>query len=110
MVASCTSRSGAVLFADSSQVSAVPEDASSEAEGGVRLHGVRSVERADTVQALKAQRRIHASLAARPCATARCTVAQLLDTKRSTRSVVNTGQWASASGSIMSACRNALSV
>jgi type VI secretion system secreted protein VgrG len=53
----------AVLFADSSQLSAVPEDASSEAEGGVRFHGVRSVERADTVQALKAQRRIHASLA-----------------------------------------------
>jgi type VI secretion system secreted protein VgrG len=54
---------GAVLFADSSQVSAVPEDASSGADGGIRFHGVRSVERADTVQALKAQRRIHASLA-----------------------------------------------
>jgi uncharacterized protein involved in type VI secretion and phage assembly len=41
----------------------VPEDPSSEAEGGIRYHGVRSVERQDTVQALKAQRRIHASLA-----------------------------------------------
>jgi type VI secretion system secreted protein VgrG len=54
---------GAVLFADSSQVSAVPVDASSEADGGIRYHGMRSVERQDTVQALKAQRRIHASLA-----------------------------------------------
>ncbi|MFL6676559.1 MAG: type VI secretion system Vgr family protein [Massilia sp.] len=53
----------AVLFADSSQLSAVPEDASSEAAGGIRYHGVRSVERQDTVQALQAQRRLHASLA-----------------------------------------------
>jgi type VI secretion system secreted protein VgrG len=54
---------GAVLFADSSQLSAMPEDASSEADGGIRYHGVRPGERQDTVQALQAQRRIHASLA-----------------------------------------------
>jgi type VI secretion system secreted protein VgrG len=52
-----------VLFADSSQSSAMPEDASSEADGGIRYHGVRSVERQDTVQALSMQRRLHASLA-----------------------------------------------
>ncbi|HEX9173747.1 MAG TPA: type VI secretion system Vgr family protein, partial [Telluria sp.] len=54
---------GVVLFADSSQLSAVPEDASSESDGGIRYHGARSVESQDTVQALMAQRRIHASLA-----------------------------------------------
>ncbi|MGZ8317341.1 MAG: type VI secretion system Vgr family protein, partial [Telluria sp.] len=54
---------GAVLFADSSQASAVPDDASSDADGGIRYHGVRPGERQDTVQALKAQRRLHASLA-----------------------------------------------
>jgi type VI secretion system secreted protein VgrG len=53
----------AVLFADSSQSSAMPEDASSEADGAIRYHGVRSVERQDTVQALSMQRRLHASLA-----------------------------------------------
>ncbi|MEO7577788.1 MAG: type VI secretion system Vgr family protein, partial [Massilia sp.] len=52
----------AVLFADSSQTSAVPEDASSEADGGIRFHGVRAGERQDTVQALQAQRRVSASL------------------------------------------------
>jgi type VI secretion system secreted protein VgrG len=41
----------------------MPEDASSEADGGIRYHGVRSVERQDTVQALSMQRRLHASLA-----------------------------------------------
>jgi Rhs element Vgr protein len=54
---------GAVLFADSSALSAVPEDASSAADDGIRFHGVRSVERRDTVQALIAQRRLHATLA-----------------------------------------------
>jgi type VI secretion system VgrG family protein len=54
---------GAVLFADSSRLCAVPEDVSSEADGGIRYHGARSVERQDTVQALIAQRRLHATLA-----------------------------------------------
>jgi Rhs element Vgr protein len=53
---------GMVLFADSSQLCAVPEDASSEADGGIRYHGVRPGERQDTVQALIAQRRLHATL------------------------------------------------
>lgn len=52
---------GAVLFADSSQLSAVPEDPSSAADGGIRYHGARSVEHQDTVQALTAQRRLLAS-------------------------------------------------
>jgi Rhs element Vgr protein len=53
---------GAVLFADTTQLSAVPEDASSEAGGGIRFHNVRAGERQDTVQALRAQRSISASL------------------------------------------------
>lgn len=51
-----------VLFADSSHDSAVPEDPSSEMDGGIRYHGVSAVEHRDTVQALTAQRRLHASL------------------------------------------------
>ena len=54
---------GAVLFADSSQLCAVPEDPCSEADGGIRFHGSRSVEQQDSVQALRSQRRLHASLA-----------------------------------------------
>ncbi|KFI08860.1 type VI secretion system Vgr family protein [Massilia sp. BSC265] len=53
---------GLVLFADSSQRCAVPEDAGSAALGGVRFHGARSVEESDSVQALSAERRLHASL------------------------------------------------
>jgi type VI secretion system secreted protein VgrG len=57
---------GIVLFADSTDPVAVPPDASSEASsdaaGVVRFHGVRSVETSDTVQALVARRRLHASL------------------------------------------------
>ncbi len=53
---------GAVLFADSTQLSAVPHDASSEADGGIRFHNVRAGERQDTVQALRAERTISASL------------------------------------------------
>lgn len=50
------------MFADSTQVSAVPEDPSSEADGGIRFHNVRAGERQDTVQALRSQRSISASL------------------------------------------------
>jgi Rhs element Vgr protein len=53
---------GLVLFADSTALAAVPEDASSAAAGAVRYHGVRSSESSDTVQALVARRRLHASL------------------------------------------------
>jgi type VI secretion system secreted protein VgrG len=45
-----------VLFSDSTQVCAVPEDAVSAQDGGVRYHGVRPGERQDTVQALHATR------------------------------------------------------
>jgi Rhs element Vgr protein len=51
-----------VIFADSTQACAVPEDASSASEGGIRYHGVSAVEARDTVQALQAERRLHASL------------------------------------------------
>ncbi len=53
---------GAVLFADSTQLSAMPEDASSDADGGIRFHNVRAGERQDTVQALRAQRNIGVSM------------------------------------------------
>lgn len=53
----------AVLFADSTQLCAVPEDQSSASGGGIRFHGARSVEQHDSVQAMSAQRRLHASLA-----------------------------------------------
>jgi type VI secretion system secreted protein VgrG len=52
----------AVLFADSTQLCAVPEDPSSEADGGIRFHNVRAGERQDTVQALQSQRSISASM------------------------------------------------
>jgi type VI secretion system secreted protein VgrG len=53
---------GMVLFADSRQPCAVPDDPSSASDVGVRYHGVSAVERQDTVQALIAERRIHAAL------------------------------------------------
>lgn len=53
----------AVLFADSTRLCAVPEDQSSASGGGIRFHGARSVEQHDSVQAMSAQRRLHASLA-----------------------------------------------
>lgn len=53
---------GLVLFADSSQPSAAPEDATSALDGGIRYHGVSSVEQRDSVQSLHARQRLHASL------------------------------------------------
>ncbi len=53
---------GIVLFADSTRQAAVPEDATSAADDGIRYHGARSVERQDTVQALAARRSLHVSL------------------------------------------------
>jgi type VI secretion system secreted protein VgrG len=52
----------AVLFADSTQLTAIPEDPSSEADGGIRFHAVRAGERQDTVQALRSQRALSVSL------------------------------------------------
>lgn len=51
-----------VVFADSSQLSAVPENASSEAGGGMRYHGLRAGEQQDTIRALQARRRVSATL------------------------------------------------
>jgi len=53
---------GIVLFADSTRRAAVPEDATSAADDGIRYHGARSVERQDTVQKLAARRSLHVSL------------------------------------------------
>jgi type VI secretion system secreted protein VgrG len=53
---------GTVLFADTAQLTAVPEDPSSELDGGIRFHNVRAGEQQDTVQALRSQRQISASL------------------------------------------------
>jgi Rhs element Vgr protein len=53
---------GVVLFADSIQLTAIPEDPSSEADGGIRFHGARACERQDTVQTLKSNRTLGASL------------------------------------------------
>jgi type VI secretion system secreted protein VgrG len=53
---------GVVLFADSTRLSAVPEDPGSARDGGIRYHAARAVEQQDTVQALVAQRRLHASI------------------------------------------------
>jgi type VI secretion system secreted protein VgrG len=47
-----------VLFADSSQLSAAPEDASSEAGGGIRYHAASSVEKSDSIQYLQAFRKL----------------------------------------------------
>ncbi len=51
-----------VLFSDSSQLTAVPEDLSSAADGGIRFHAVRAGEKQDTVQALQERRTLCASL------------------------------------------------
>lgn len=51
-----------VIFANSCRPCAVPEDPSSERDGGIRYHGVSAVEEADTIQALTTERRLHASL------------------------------------------------
>ncbi len=51
-----------VLFADSSQPCATPEDASSAQGGGLRFHGARVGEPGDTVQALRARRSLQVGL------------------------------------------------
>jgi type VI secretion system VgrG family protein len=52
----------AVLFADSTRLTAIPEDPSSKADGGIRFHGVSACEREDTVQTLRSTRTLGASL------------------------------------------------
>ncbi|EZP37314.1 type VI secretion system Vgr family protein [Janthinobacterium lividum] len=52
-----------VLFADSSADSAVPEDASSAAGGGIRFHGARAGEQGDTLQAFSTARSLNTALA-----------------------------------------------
>jgi type VI secretion system secreted protein VgrG len=47
-----------VLFADSSQLSAVPEDASSAADAGIRYHAASALEQSDSIQYLQAERRL----------------------------------------------------
>jgi type VI secretion system secreted protein VgrG len=47
-----------VLFADSSQLCAVPEDASSAAGGGIRYHAASALEQSDSIQYLQAERRL----------------------------------------------------
>lgn len=47
-----------VLFADSSQKSATPEDASSAAGGGLRYHAARAGEKFDTIQSLQTMRQL----------------------------------------------------
>ncbi|MGK5009105.1 type VI secretion system Vgr family protein [Janthinobacterium sp. MDB2-8] len=51
-----------IVFADSSQVCATPEDASSTRGGGLRFHGARVGEPGDSVQALSARRSLHVGL------------------------------------------------
>jgi type VI secretion system secreted protein VgrG len=53
---------GLVLFGDSSQASATPEDASSSAGGGIRFHGARAGEAQDSVQSLRARRSLRVGL------------------------------------------------
>jgi type VI secretion system secreted protein VgrG len=53
-----------VLFAQSEQLSAVPEDPSCMVGTGVRYHGASAVESQDTVQSLIESRRLHASITA----------------------------------------------
>ncbi|MFC0134401.1 type VI secretion system Vgr family protein, partial [Massilia eurypsychrophila] len=47
-----------VLFADSSQLSAAPDDVSSEAGGGIRYHAASAVENSDSIQYLQAFRKL----------------------------------------------------
>ena len=51
-----------VLFASSVEESATPEDASSAAGGGIRFHGARVGEAADSIQFLRARRSLRAGL------------------------------------------------
>lgn len=52
----------AVLFADSTRQTAIPEDLSSEAGGGVRFHSAHACLDHDTVQSMRVQHRLGASL------------------------------------------------
>jgi len=58
----CEEGPGAVLFADSTRLTAIPEDPSSKADGGIRFQGAHACERQDTVQTLQSKRTLGASL------------------------------------------------
>lgn len=47
-----------VLFADSSQLSAAPEDIGSAAGGGIRYHAASALEKSDSIQYLQALRKL----------------------------------------------------
>lgn len=49
---------GLVLFADSSQQSAMPPDPISEQDDGIRFHGARTAEKQDSIQALQKRRKV----------------------------------------------------
>ncbi|MGK5030037.1 type VI secretion system Vgr family protein [Janthinobacterium sp. MDT1-19] len=51
-----------IVFADSSQACATPEDASSVQGSGIRFHGARVGEPGDSVQALSGRRSLHVGL------------------------------------------------
>jgi type VI secretion system VgrG family protein len=51
-----------VLFANSVEQSATPEDASSAVDGAIRFHGARAAEVADSIQSLRSHRSLRASL------------------------------------------------
>ena len=53
---------GVVLFGDSTHPTAIPEDPSSEADGGIRFHGAHACERQDTIQTLRSNRTLAPSL------------------------------------------------
>ncbi len=53
---------GLVLFADSSQQSAMPPDPISEQDGGIRFHGARTAEKQDSIQALQKRRKVVSTL------------------------------------------------
>jgi Rhs element Vgr protein len=50
----------AVLFADSTQLAAIPEDFSSETDGGIRFHSAHACEGQDSVQTLRSKRALGA--------------------------------------------------
>jgi type VI secretion system secreted protein VgrG len=52
-----------VLFADSTQVTAFPQDATDAAGNGIRFHGAHSREKQDSIQALGARQVLHAAVA-----------------------------------------------
>ena len=61
-VEQCEEGPGAVIFADSTRLTAIPDDPSSKADGGIRFHGAHACERQDTILSLRSTRTLSASL------------------------------------------------